>query len=654
MELFDSFLSIETEDKNEMTDKNLSGKYDKSEISSFFGPDQKEEERSALKIQRDFLGLAVSDKKIFLLLKLTLSILLIFAARSFYLQILSGYSFKEIADENRVRIKVLKPKRGVIYDRNNKLLVQNIPNFTLSVIPIDLPKDQGERNEILEKISQSTGMDKKEIEEKLDKYKNRFFYESIILKDDIPPKEAIKIEVGSSFLKGVFTDVTSKRQYLGSAGLSAILGYIGKIDEEELAANKEYQIDDYLGKNGIELYYENILRGISGYKRVEVDVLGREKSILAKKDYTSGKDLVLSIDNDLTEKTMMELEKGLKKAGSKRGAAVVLNPQNGEILALISLPTFDNNIFSGGVKQEAYSQLINNPDKPLFARATIGEYPSGSTFKMIVGAAALQEGNVTANTTINSVGGIKINEWFFPDWQAGGHGLTNLAKALAWSVNTYFYTIGGGYENIKGLGLDRMRYYAELFGLNQKTGIDMPQERAGLFPTEEWKEKTKGEQWYIGDTYHIAIGQGDILVTPLQVANYTAVFANRGKLIKPRLIKQTIAGEKIEDMPTEIIRQDFIDLKNIDAVRQGLKDAVTYGSARNLADLPVAVAGKTGTAEVGGNKKPHAWFTGFAPYDDAEIVVTVLIENGGEGSTFAVPVAKEIMRYYFNKKSTKD
>ncbi|MBI3626654.1 penicillin-binding protein 2, partial [Candidatus Uhrbacteria bacterium] len=252
------------------------------------------------------------------------------------------------------------------------------------------------------------------------------------------------------------------------------------------------------------------------------------------------------------------------------------------------------------------------------------------------------------NTTVNSVGGLHVNQWFFPDWKIGGHGYTNVTKALAWSVNTFFYMLGGGYQNFRGLGVSKIIRYAKSFGFGSPLGIDLPGERPGFLPTPEWKEQTQQEPWYIGDTYHLAIGQGGLLVTPLQLTVATAAVANGGTVYKPHLVRAFKTETSTTPVNPEILSHDFIAPANLAVVRQGLRETVTYGSARVMSSLPVAVAGKTGTAQWNTHKDPHAWFVGFAPYANPEIVITVLIEEGGEGSTVSVPVAQDFLSWYFN------
>jgi len=301
---------------------------------------------------------------------------------------------------------------------------------------------------------------------------------------------------------------------------------------------------------------------------------------------------------------------------------------------LLSFPTYDNNSLND---EQFWQKLSTDKNSPLINRAIAGLYPSGSIIKPVIALGALEEGLIDNETTVLSTGGIKIGKWFFPDWKPSGHGRVNLVDALSWSVNTFFYYIGGGYEGFEGLGPEKINFYLKSVGLGEKTGIDLPNEKAGFVPSKEWKEKTRNEPWYIGDTYNLSIGQGDLLVTPLQVANYTAAIANGGTLFEPSILKDS----------SKIIKEKIFKKENIDLVKLGLRAVVTRGSAQSLSSLGISVAGKTGTAQVEG-ASPHAWFTGFAPYPNPQIVITVLIENGGKGSNLAVKITKEILQYYFN------
>jgi penicillin-binding protein 2 len=319
-----------------------------------------------------------------------------------------------------------------------------------------------------------------------------------------------------------------------------------------------------------------------------------------------------------------------------------MDARDGSIRALVSLPAYDDNLFAGNVSTTAYKALLADEHRPLFPRVWAGQFPSGSTIKPLIAAAALAENVITPNTTVLSVGGIGVGPWFFPDWKAGGHGRVNVRSAIAWSVNTFFYTIGGGYGDFIGLGVDRLTAWMRNFGLGSASGVDLPGEAPGHVPSQEWKQETKGDRWYIGDTYNLSIGQGDLLVTPLQMARITAAIANGGDLVIPHVVMSS----STPDVP----RLDA-DAATFATVRQGMRDTVVYGSGRALSVLPVASAGKTGTAQWNSEKPYHAWYIGYAPAEKPEVVVTVLLEEGGEGSSFAVPVAGDILRAWWNEKT---
>ncbi len=620
-------------------------------------------------------------KSIFLVLIFSLSILLF---RLFWLQIIRGNDYRVLAEGNRIRVENLDPKRGIIYSSDLTPLVKNEANFVLYLTPIDMPRDELQRDEIVRKLSDIlSGLDKinskdflainnKEdnlelindspyfyiIKTKLDKirYGSLESYRPFFVLDNIDYDSAMKLYLEAEKMPGVSLSVKMRRKYLSSeenlSSLSHLLGYIGKISEKELELfGEEYSLIDYIGKSGLEYFYENELKGSKGKKYIEVDALGREKKIVSQIIPEDGHNLVLSIDLDLQKKSEEILKSYLSKNKMERASIVALNPKNGEILALISWPAYDNNIFSKGITQESYSLLSDNPNRPLFNRAVNGNFPSGSTLKPVISAAALEEKIINENTSINSSGGIYVGSWFFPDWKAGGHGSTNVKKAIAESVNTFYYYIGGGFDKFKGLGIDKIVEYLHLFGLGQQSGIDLPQEASGFVPTPKWKKELRNESWYIGNTYHVSIGQGDILTSPLQVANFTSFFANNGKIYRPHLVKQVLVDNEniLRNIEKEVIKESFISEKNIQIVKDGMRQTIVSGSARRLNSLPVEIAGKTGTAQWSSAKSPHAWFTSFAPFNDPEIVLTVLVEEGKEGSQIATSIAGDILYWYFTK-----
>ncbi|MEK7134832.1 MAG: penicillin-binding transpeptidase domain-containing protein, partial [Patescibacteria group bacterium] len=352
------------------------------------------------------------------------------------------------------------------------------------------------------------------------------------------------------------------------------------------------------------------------------------------------------------------LTEKMADTGSSAAAAVVINPKSGEILSLVSLPSFDNNLFNGNLSDKTYSILAGDKRRPFFNRAISGAYASGSTIKPFMAAAALNENIISPDYQVDdTLGYITIPNQYNPDisyiyhdWKA--HGFVDMRQAIAVSANVYFYVIGGGYKNIKGLGIDRIGKYFKLFGFGSPLGIDLLGETGGLVPSPEWKKSVKKESWFTGDTYNVSIGQGDVLITPLQLAAAISAIANDGILYKPKIVSKITdtGGNTIEEFKPEIIRSVNIDKEKLQIVREGMRNAVTEGSVYFLNDLPIKVAGKTGTAQVTNTfRKTNAWFTGFAPYDNPEIALAIVIEGAGEGSTAAVPVAKEVFEWYYNQ-----
>ncbi len=599
-------------------------------------------------VEAGFLSLSLSRSKIigfFAVIFLIIGVLLV---KSFYLQIISGNKYYALAENNRIKVDYNKAHRGIFVDRNGKVLVNNLFGFTISLLPADLPKAADKKEQQLRDLAAIIGLPYEEITARLVGSEKRFF-QPILLRAGIPYDQAMIIKIKAEELPGVELSVDAWRLYPYSESMSHLLGYIGKIDSDEYQKlSADYLLDDNIGKAGLEQQYETRLKGVNGETRVEVDALGRRKKIISQSQPVAGSNIVLSIDVDLQEKLYAIFK---EKIPTGRGAAIVTNCSNGEILALVDYPSYDNNLFTGGISQTEYKKLLDDERKPLFGRAIFGEYPSGSTVKIVMSSGALQEGIVTKNTTVNSTGGLHVGQWTFPDWKAGGHGVTNVTKAIAMSVNTFFYYIGGGYGDFKGLGIDKIVKYFKMFGLGEKTGIDLPGERKGFVPTPEWKKNVRNEVWYIGDTYHVSIGQGDLLVTPLQVNNYTVAVANGGHLLTPHLAIGSVdasGNKQLFNYPE--IRDVAVSAENLKIVREGMRETVTAGSAQSLKNIPVAVAGKTGTAQWSETKNNHAWFTAFAPYDNPNFCITVLVEEGGEGSSIAVPIAREALQWWFSGK----
>lgn len=615
------------------------------------------------------IGSSFSTRKsLFLLIFVFLGIGLLFS-RLIFLQIISGQKYRILAENNSERILPIPSERGLIYDYKGRLLTKNIPNFFVVLVPLDLPRLKVEKDAVLDQLSVLVGIEKDRISGLIQEY-NHYRNDSIIIKEDVDYETALKIQIASSNLPGVHIQRGSKRLYLNSlsdldlnqsnnnvsstivTSLSHLLGYVGKLNPEELEKNYAlgYLPADSIGKIGVENSYESILRGKYGRRRIEVNAAGKEQSVLAEYAPESGSHVELSIDVAMQNQLEQIMQNYFKKNNKNKGVGIVMDPRNGKIMAMVSLPSFNNNDFSGGIDNETYARYLKNENQPLFNRSISGTYPSGSTIKMVFAAGALQEGIIDATTSFLSDGGLRISQWFFPDWQYGGHGRTNVRKSIAWSVNTFYYYIGGGYRDFVGLGLEKLVIYLKLFGFGADLGIDIIGEQSGFIPSREWKKETKKESWYIGDTYNLSIGQGDLLVTPLQIATMTSVVANGGSLYKPKLVNAIIHPETIikEEAKPELIRSNFISHDNLATVRLGMKDCVDYGSCRQLASLPFQVAGKTGTAQWGANKPNHAWFTSFAPFDNPKIVVTILVEEGEEGSRISVPIANDFYKWWGN------
>ncbi|MEK7447304.1 MAG: penicillin-binding protein 2 [Patescibacteria group bacterium] len=602
-------------------------------------------DREAPKIESD------RNLKPFMIIGLTFLLLLsLMLSRAAYLQIFLGHQNKTLAEENRNRGNIIRAPRGIIYDRNHVKLVKNTPNYEATIIPSELSRDENERKNVISEAAKALNIPAEEIQKKVDE-KGINYTQPILLKEKISKDDSFII--ASKMLKGINVPVNPVREYLDGGLLSHAMGYVGRISEEELKDKKDtYMLTDYIGKTGLEESYENTLKGKDGRQKYEVDSTGKVVKFLGQEEPKLGNSVVLSVDFGLEQKLTDTMKKVMAGVKATKATAIAMNPQTGEVLAYVDIPTYDNNLFSKGISGADYNKLLNDPNNPLLARGISGEYPSGSVIKPFIAAGALQQGTINESSTVNSTGGIKVGEWIFPDWKAGGHGVTNIIKAIAESVNTFFYAIGGGYGNIKGLGPDLMKHYLDLFGFDKQTGLDIGGESKGSIPDPVWKEKIKNEDWYLGDTYHMAIGQGDVLVTPLQIASATCVIANGGKLYKPRFVNEIVDenDKVIETKKPEIANQGFISPNNIDIVKRGMRQTVVAGSARSLNGLPVAVSGKTGTAQFGPNESlQHGWFTSFAPYDNPQIVLTILVEGSGGGDVTAVPIAKEVYQWYFSR-----
>lgn len=577
-------------------------------------------------------------------------ILLIFSVlitRLLYLNIIQGSYYESVAAKNSVRSFSLSAPRGILYDHSGKALVENLPSLDAILLPTDLPTDEKQKEAVLAEARSLLSLDDatwNEIEERLKDNPDKAFP----LKENLSQDETILLSSQAKKLPGIDLFKSARRHYIDSTFFADVLGYEGKIQKEELNLYPDSSLTDTVGKQGIEKSYDSILRGVHGEEQVEVDSMGHVKGGVGVIPPEPGSDLFLHLESDLQKKITQTLSDWLASHNLKSAAAVALDPRNGAVLSLVTLPTFDNNLFAGGISAGDYSKLTNDPDDPLFNRAISGAYPPGSTIKPLLATAALSEGVISPETQIESRGGLSIGKFFFGDWRVNG--FTDMRRAIAVSSDVYFYTIGGGYGNIKGLGMERMKKYENLFGWGAQTGIDLPGEETGLIPDPAWKKERFGERWYVGDDYHAAIGQGFVTTTPIQIASAYAAITNGGTLYTPELLKEIRSpqGKVTENLP-KIIREHVARPDILQIVREGMRQTVTEGTAQSLQDLPVAVAGKTGTAQFGGGSKTHGWFISFAPYENPTLVLLILVEGQNEEGYNAVPITKDILSWYFSR-----
>jgi len=573
-------------------------------------------------------------------------VFLLLGTRIAYLQMVRGQYWRSIAEGNRIRLVVVPAQRGELVDRHNQPLAWNTPSFRLLAIPQDLPRAETERQELLNRILAPVPTELLDQENlmKLGPALNL----PVSLASHLPLELALQLMALTANEPGFKVEVTAERTYAEGYAWGHVLGYIGPVSSRDLAQSRgQYQLTDVTGKAGLELEYEQLLRGTPGKREVEVDALGHERKVYAALDPVPGAKLKLTLDSRLQAVAYRALERAVKGTGKRGGSVVVLDPRSDEVLAMVSYPSFDPNIFTVARDRAKINELFQNEQKPLYNRAIQAAYPPGSTIKPFYAGAALQEGVITPQTTVLSTGGIQAGNQFFADWKAGGHGVTNVYRAIAESVNTFFYIIGGGTDDRRGLGISRMVSYLARFAFGRNLNIDMPGERPGFIPTPTWKAATMNERWYRGDTYNVAIGQGNLIVTPMQLAVGYAALATDGILRWPHLVRQVAypSGE-VSDVLARPLGIPILDEATLRVLRAAMRQTVTAGSARSLGSLPVAVAGKTGTAQTSPGKATHAWFAGYAPAEAPELVVVAMVEYGGEGSSVAVPIARDIFAWY--------
>lgn len=574
----------------------------------------------------------------------------VFVGRSLTIQVSNKEQFLSLADRNRIREFTILPERGLIYDRNNDLLARNKPSFSIELNTLVC----GSYQNCLSSLNEA------------DKYLNFDNYDlilaqlsakkpNILLSVSHTREQILPLEANIEKMPGISVETAPTRDYQDGISYSHMLGYVGLDDT---------LTPKVIGKTGIEQLYNSYLSGILGKKIVQVDSNGTQYKLISQINPLPGKDITLFIDRDLQLKAYEYLAEAVESSypTATAGAVVAQDPTDGSLLALVSYPSFDINKMSDGISKSELNTIVSRTDFPFYDRAVSAAYPPGSTFKLVTASASLEEKITYRGLTIFDPGFIQIGSFIFRNWKTEGHGEVNIIKALQVSNDTYFYTMGGGYGGVVGLGIERLHYWADRFGIGRKTGIDLPGENPGYMPNGTERE------WYLGDDYISAIGQGDILATPLQINNMMTYFANGGYLYKPRLVKYV---DGLGETRAEVIGEHLITQENYDLVREGIHAAVVAGgTGYPVFDFPttypgIELAGKTGTSEyIGsdGSDKTHAWFTVFGPYKskvseqtalistvNRPIVLTVFIEGGGSGSDDAAPVARKVLDFWFGK-----
>lgn len=562
--------------------------------------------------------------------------------RLWHLQIREGPYYRDLSENNRTRSVIMEPARGLIYDRNGVLLANNVPSFTLYVSLEDV-KD---RDLLIDQLTNLLGLDPALVRKKLTARGSKQLPRKV--KDRLTLREATLIESHRLDLPGVMVQVESQRNYPGGVTASHLLGYVGEVSAEQLEKPEfaDLHQGSIVGQYGVEKFFDRLVRGQAGQKSIEVDALGHEKRTVVVEQPHAGDNLYLTID--------VRLQKVAENLlGEESGAIVALDPRTGDVLAMASRPGFDPNILSRELTPKQWAEIVQDEGRPLNNRASQGQYPPGSVFKVMMAAAALETNTVTPSTSIHCNGGYQFGRRLYHDWKAGGHGSVDLRRALVQSCDVYFYTVG------QRMGIETMASFAHQFGLGEETGIELPSERIGIVPSAAWKQKAKNEPWLPGETISASIGQGYVNVTPLQMASLIGTVANDGVTFRPRLVQAVMdrATGELQQRPavpkhTLKLRPEILPL-----IKEALAGVVKEGTATRAKSALVTIAGKTGTAQTtalrtGSEKdipkkfRDHAWFVAFAPVEAPSIAVAVLGEHMGHGGSASAPLAKELIETY--------
>lgn len=597
--------------------------------------------------EAEVVELPISES-VFRLLIISAAIFAFIAAgRSVYLAVVKNAWYSERAAANANETRIAEAKRGLIFDRFGQLLVENVPTFGVRLkVAQFLKASPPEQEEVLRGLTEVSVVTAEQFWDIL-RGINLESTSEVLLARNLNPGQIVRMRSLDQDIVSVGEDYF--RKYKEGDVFSSVIGYTGSVSRDELAANPNLFLNDAIGKAGLELRYDGLLRGENGisitYRNAKGDLLENQTLHEAK----VGSNLTLTIDAEFQRYFYQRMRAGLASLGRTSGVGLAVDPRNGEILSLISLPSYDNNAFSETEKREERSRILTSRDKPLFNRVISGMYNPGSTIKPLVATAALTEGIVTPETKVFSAGYIEIPNPYFPDqpsrfldWKP--HGWVDVHSALARSSNVYFYSVGGGFEAIKGLGIAKLEEWWKKFGFGTKTGVDFTGEAEGFLPDPEKKESRTGDIWRLGDTYNVSIGQGDFLVTPLQLLNYISAIANGGTLWRPHIAKN-------DDPPQILNRLEGLD-NAFAEVRKGMKDAVAqpYGTAYSMHDLPFSIAAKSGTAQIQNNAKNNALLVAYTPAQEPQIAVLVLVEDAPESVLSATPIAKDVLRWYYENR----
>ena len=572
--------------------------------------------------------------------------------RLWHFQVIKGSEFRRLSENNCIRIRENPADRGMLLDRKRRVLAHNRPSFEVYLVPEDLK----ENPEVVVKVGEMLNMAQDEIKNKLQSLKRRPPFKPVKIKSDVDWQELALLESNRVYLPGLIVDVRPRRAYHYGNLASHLIGYLGEVDENELKQSKDtpYRMGALIGKYGVEYRWEADLRGVDGGRQVEVDALGREIKPLQSLEPFPGNNLILTIDLDL-QKTAEEAFQ------DKNGALIAMDPKNGKILAMVSKPSFAPDLFARNISPEEWKSLMENPHHPLQNKGIQGQYPPGSVFKIVTAIAGLESGIITPNTQMTCTGTYPYGNRDFRCWKEGGHGTLSLHRAIVESCDIYFYQVG-----LK-VGVDRIAHYAKELGLGRTTGILLPHEKPGIVPSTSWKKKRLGVPWYSGETLSLAVGQGYLNTTPIQLITLISAISNGGKLYLPQVVErvENIYGDTLKEYPPVETGKADISEDTLHIIQEALSGAVNepHGTGWACALKEVKVAGKTGTAQVvrmaqdfkkgDMDRMPlkfrdHAWFVAYAPCEDPQISMAVLVEHGGFGAAAAVPIAKKVIEKYLS------